>query len=103
MNEAAKEVVERLDEQPILTLDVSEWDEIADQFEVVEHHPTFISGDLLIIRLESGFAAVERPIPNRRVIRRLGDLDEVHRFVTNRLEEYERMWDGCGCKIDYYS
>jgi hypothetical protein len=22
--------------------------------------------------------------------------------VQRRLEQYERMWDGCGCRIDYY-
>ena len=23
-------------------------------------------------------------------------------FVMKRTEEYERMWDGCGCRIEYY-
>jgi hypothetical protein len=33
----------------------------------------------------------------------LGDEDEVRRFVRERLEAYDRMWDGCGCKVDYYN
>ena len=24
-------------------------------------------------------------------------------FVDDRLAAYERMWDGCGCKIDYFA
>ena len=24
-------------------------------------------------------------------------------FVEDRLTDYERMWDGCGCKIDYHN
>jgi hypothetical protein len=23
-------------------------------------------------------------------------------FVKRRIDIYERMWDGCGCKVDYY-
>jgi hypothetical protein len=36
-------------------------------------------------------------------MRRLSDADEACQFVQRRLEDYERVWDGCGCKIDYYS
>ena len=103
MNDKARELVDRLGTEPILPLEVAEWEEIADQFEVTERHSTFIAGELLIVRVDSGFAAVEQPANDKRVVRRLESPDEVRRFVTGRLEEYERMWDGCGCKIDYYS
>jgi tetrahydromethanopterin S-methyltransferase subunit G len=84
-------------------MDEDEWTAIADRFEELERHPTSISGDLLIVRLESVLAAVEQPTPGKRVVRRLDDLDEARRFVEQRLQVYDRMWDGCGCKIDYYS
>ena len=29
--------------------------------------------------------------------------DRKARFVAERMDQYERMWDGCGCRIDYYS
>ena len=103
MKDKACELVERLSTQPIVPLEVAEWEEIADQFEVTERHPTFIAGELLIVRVDSRYAAVEQPANDKRVVRRLDTLDEVRRFVTGRLEDYERMWDGCGCKINYYS
>jgi len=102
MNEEAKNLVERLSVQHVLTVGSSEWEHVADQFEEVERHRTHIKGDLVIVRIESGYAAVEEPLPKERVIRYLGDMDEVRRLVTDRLETYERMWDGCGCRIDYY-
>ena len=46
-------------------------------------------------------AAVEAPSKAARVARLLGGEAEVRAFVAKRLEEYERMWDGCGVKIDY--
>ena len=103
MNEAALAVVKRLNAHPIVTLRLSEWQSVVDQFVEIERHRTHIKGDLVIVHVEHGYAAVEEPQTNERVIRYLADMDEVRRFVTDRLETYERMWDGCGCKIDYYS
>lgn len=37
-----------------------------------------------------------------RVARFLGGPDAADAFVQKRMEEYERMWDGCGVKVDYY-
>jgi len=33
----------------------------------------------------------------------MNSLKEAEDFVKDRLDFYERKWDGCGCKIDYYS
>ena len=36
------------------------------------------------------------------IVRRLNSLEEGQLFIKNRLEVYENMWNGCGCKVDYY-
>jgi len=36
------------------------------------------------------------------VARLLGDAEEARAFVERRMEEYERMWDGCGVKVEYF-
>ncbi len=36
------------------------------------------------------------------VLRRFDSDGEAFRFVADRLDTYERMWDGCGCRIDYF-
>jgi hypothetical protein len=84
-----------------VALSAKEWDEIAPHFSVVERHDTQLAGDLLIVRLDNEYAAVEEPSRNARVARLLVDMDEVRVFVEKRLSEYERMWDGCGVKVDY--
>ena len=35
------------------------------------------------------------------VLRPLAE-ESVAEFVAQRQATYDRMWDGCGCKIDYY-
>jgi hypothetical protein len=76
---------------------------LADQFDEIERHATGIAGDLIIIQTAAGLAAVEEPNSAQRVVRLLTGDDEARQFVRQRIEQYERMWDGCGCKVDYYT
>ena len=83
-------------------LTASEWEELAHRFPVVERHPTQLAGDLLIVGLDDALVAVESPSRDARVARLLGGEDQARAFVARRMEEYERMWDGCGVKVNYY-
>ena len=107
------ELDERLRTEGIVALTAEEWEAIASAFEPVESHDTGFAGELLIARSRgpSGtedpapgatLIAVEAPKPSERVVRLLADEDEAKRFIEDRLSRYERMWDGCGCRIDYY-
>ncbi len=89
--------------EPVVRLSGSEWESMADAFEEVERHHTVVAGDLVIIRVNGVLAAVEQPRTEERVVRRLDDEERLRVFVRERMEQYERMWDGCGCRIDYYA
>ena len=54
------------------------------------------------MEMDGSWVAVEAPSKGARVARVLGGEAEVRAFVEGRLKEYDRMWDGCGVKIDYY-
>jgi hypothetical protein len=92
----------RLRDDRIISVSVDEWAELAPVLEVVERHPTGLARDLLIVRTGEGLAAVEEPSAVTRLIRRLADRAEAEMLVRRRLETYDKMWDGCGCKVDYY-
>jgi hypothetical protein len=98
----AEELSRRLRDERIVPMPAAEWAELTEVCEVVERHDTLVAGELLIVRCEAGLAAVEQPSPGERVVRRLANGQEARALVEARLEAYERMWDGCGCKIDYY-
>jgi hypothetical protein len=98
----ATELVRRLGRQRIVKLSAEEWERVADHFVVLETHDTRLAGKLLLVRDGRGLAAVEQPAPGRRVIRRLDGESEARAFIQERLDTYDRMWDGCGCKIDYF-
>lgn len=83
-------------------LSAEEWDALAPSFHEVERHNTHLAGDLIIVQVGEERLAVEAPSREARVARLLGGPDEARAFVEKRMEEYERMWDGCGVKVEYY-
>ena len=97
-----QELTARLSNGEVVPLATAEWEALAPGFDVVEEHDTGLSSSLLIVRGPAGLAAVERPAAGQRVARPLPDLAAVGPFVADRLRAYERMWDGCGCRIDYF-
>ncbi len=97
-----EDLTRELRDRGIGALQAPEWEVLSDQFATIESHDTCLAGELRIISTAAGPAAVEQPKPDRRVVRLLSDEAEVRRFVQERLEAYDRMWDGCGCKVEYY-
>ena len=98
-----EELNQKLLDQEIVPLSAGDWAGVKEHFEELERHGTFVVGDLLIVRGETGLAAVEQPFRDKFVLRPLASDEEKDEFVKKRLEKYERIWDGCGCKIDYYN
>jgi hypothetical protein len=97
-----EEFVERLDSGGTVRLSATEWSHLSSHFAVVERHDTQLAGDLLIVEAAGRVIAVEAPSRDARVARLLGGRKEATEFVQRRFEEYERMWDGCGVKVEYY-
>ena len=97
------ELQRRIREDPFVTMPATEWHALAPQVDEIERHATGLAGDLVVVRIGHHLAAVEEPSPRERVVRRFADADEMRRFVRGRRETYDRMWDGCGCRVDYYS
>ncbi len=96
-----RELLDRLDAGEIVVLDQTDWESLSPAFELVEEHDTHMSGMLRLVRHPGGLAAVEQPSPGQRTIRPMPDMDTARSFVAERLNTYDRMWDGCGCKVDY--
>jgi hypothetical protein len=99
---AAGQPYGRLASGGVTVLGREEWESVSDSFDVVLSLDTMVSGMIILLRYEGGFAVVEEPGPGERVLRGFDDEASARRFVEERMDTYERMWDGCGCRIDYY-
>jgi hypothetical protein len=98
----AQQLQRGLEAGEIVRLDRDDWDSCRDRFRVMERHDTGLRGELLIVAGAAGLAVVEEPSTVERVVRPLPSLQAARELLADRLATYDRMWDGCGCKIDYY-
>jgi hypothetical protein len=70
-----------LPDVPVLQISAEDLQDVLGQSQLLYETETHLAGPIRILELRTRL--------------------EADRFVRERLETYERMWDGCGCKIDY--
>ena len=98
----AHEMIAELHRWALISVDRDALKGLLDAAEIIRQDDTLVSGWIRILSVD-GVVAVQEEIPNGNVlIRWMPSLEEANRFVEHRLGSYERMWDGCGCRIDYF-
>ena len=91
----------QLEKRAIIALDGEELPKLLEEAEVIRADDTCVAGWIRILLLNDQFAVQEQTPGGVVIVRRLISREAAERFVEDRLCDYERMWDGCGCKIDY--
>ncbi len=71
--------------------------------EMLLEKDTYISDEIRILDLKGAILIQETTDKNEILVRKMASLEEANDLVENRLSTYEKMWDGCGCRIDYYN
>jgi hypothetical protein len=70
--------------------------------EIVLEKDTLISDLIRILKINRQIIVQEKTDKSEIALHLLQNEVEANKFVNKRLETYEKMWDGCGCKIHYY-
>lgn len=87
----------------LLILTDDEYEKFTAAANLLEEHDTAMVGYIRIYELDGKLFAEEESNKGDFILRPMNDQNEVKAFVDDRLNTYERMWDGCGaCKVDYY-
>jgi hypothetical protein len=94
---------EILESGEIAWITPAEGAEVASLAEVVEINGASFDGGPTLLRHRGRLAALEEARADAWVLRPLDGEDEARSFLERRSIEYDRMWDGCGCRIDYES
>jgi hypothetical protein len=95
-----EDLVGKLAKGAIVPLGADEWVGAAEHFPLVDDIDTFMNGRILLVRRPApkgkkpGWAIVEDPEANQKVIRPLKNEKEARALIAERLAAYERMWDG---------
>ena len=95
-------LVEKLIENKKIFFSLDELENILSFSEIIFEEDTLISDKIRILKLDDKIIVQEKTDKNEIALHLLADEKNATEFVNKRLETYEKMWDGCGCKVHYY-
>ena len=72
------------------------------QSETIIEKDTHISDKIRLLKLDDDLIIQEKTTKDELLIRMVKTKKEAEELIEQRLEIYDKMWDGCGCKVDYY-
>jgi len=98
----ANEIFNKALNSNYIILDENELKTILDNCEIVRVEDTHLSDFIRVLNYENKLFVQETTFKQEILIRKMDSMKDVDSFVQERLDYYERKWDGCGCKIDYY-
>lgn len=69
---------------------------------IIRTEDTHLSDLIRLLKFEKNLFLQEITSKNEIIIRKVNSMKDADLFIQDRLDYYERKWDGCGCKINYY-
>ena len=97
-----EKVLNKLDAQTVVILIEEELSRLMEEIEVVGEKDTYFRDMIRILGSQDIFLIQEKSDKDEILIRKADSLEEGQKFIRNRLAVYENMWNGCGCKVNYY-
>lgn len=92
----------RIKTEKFIIISSDELQELLQNSKVVFQQDTRIRDFIRILRYEDYFLLQEKTNLGEIMIRRFETEADAMKLVNERMEIYDKMWDGCGCKINYY-
>jgi hypothetical protein len=97
-----KEIFNKALKTNYLIIEEADLKSVLDNSEILRIEDTHLSDFIRVLKYEDKLFIQEKTFKNEILIRKMDSMKDVDFFVQERLDFYERKWDGCGCKIDYY-
>jgi hypothetical protein len=83
-------------------LPFDELDRILSFSEIKFEKNTLISDFIRILKINGKIIVQEKTDKDEVALHLVVDEQEAEKLINERLDTYEKMWDGCGCKVKYY-
>jgi hypothetical protein len=99
----AKEIFIKALNTNYLIIEEADLKTVLDNSEVIRIEDTHLSDFIRLIKFDGILFIQELSLKSEIILRKINSLADADKFVQQRLDFYERKWDGCGCKIDYYA
>lgn len=98
----AKEIFNKALNTNYLIIDEIDLKTVLENSEIIRFEDTHLSDFIRVLNYEDKLFVQETTFKQEIIIRKMNSMKGVDSFIQERLNYYERKWDGCGCKIDYY-
>lgn len=98
----AKEIFTKALNSTYLIIEENELKSVLRNSEIIRIEDTHLSDFIRVLKYEDKLFVQETTFKQEILIRKIDSMKDADFFVQERLDYYERKWDGCGCKIDYY-
>ncbi len=96
-------IVESLKKTDYVIIPITRLENFLAEVDIVEEVNTYISDFLRIVSFRGHLLVQELSPKEEVIIRKVHSLEAAHTFIAQRMDIYEKMWDGCGCKVNYYA
>jgi hypothetical protein len=98
----AKEIFNKALNSNYLIIEEDELKSVLDNSEILRVEDTYLSDFIRVLKYDDKLFIQETTFKKEILIRKMDSMKDADFFVKERLDFYERKWDGCGCKIDFY-
>ncbi len=95
-------IISSIKKKKYLIISESELNELLLHSKMIIEENTHISDKIRLLKFKDELILQEKTTKDEFLIRSIKTQKEAEDFIRDRLEIYNRMWDGCGCKVDYY-
>jgi hypothetical protein len=95
-------IISSIKKKKFLMIGESELNELLSHSKMIIEENTYISDKIRLLKFKDELILQEKTTKDEFLIRNMKTQKEAENFIKDRLEIYNRMWDGCGCKVNYY-
>jgi hypothetical protein len=96
------ELIKEIKSKKVLLLPKVELDTLLKSSEILIVKDTVINDKVRILKVDNIFLFQEITNKDEIALRKFNRLKDAEALVQDRLAVYENMWNGCGCKVNYY-
>lgn len=90
-----------MQQKAITTVSPQELHNFLSAAELVSEVDTHVNHTIRLLRYRGGLLLQEVSLDGEILVRSMTSREKAESFIEKRLDAYERMWDGCGCKINF--
>lgn len=99
----ADKLISDLSKNSFVIINKDELNKFLSEAQIIKEENTYLCDFIRLLSYKENIIVQELSNKNEIIIRRFNSLKEAEEFIQERLDYYDRKWDGCGCKVDYYS